>query len=390
MRILHVMEATIGGTRRHLVDVASGQRRAGHDVSVIASTLRDPDFPADLDALEALGVHVHRLPMVRAIAPRTDLRHQRAIAAILQDERPEVVHTHSSKAGVLGRRASLEVGVGVRIHTPHTFAFLFGALFSPPKRALFKAIERHYARRTQRLIAVSASEAETFRSSGVVDPARVRVVPNGIDPARIEGAAPLDVAALGLDPARPIVAVIGLVYAAKGQDLALEALARLGPAGSGLEDAQLLIVGPGEVDALRARAASLGLAARVVCTGPRADVPSVLAAATCLLLPSRWEGLPYVVLEAMAAGKPVVATPVDGARDLVRDGVTGALATAIDADAIATALARVLRATDAERAALGARGRARLDEGYTVARMVERLTAVYEEACAEAARERPR
>jgi glycosyltransferase involved in cell wall biosynthesis len=235
------MEATIGGTRRHLVDVASAQRRAGVDVAVAVSTLRDPDFPRDLELLEALGVRVFRVPMVREVAPRTDLRHERALRELMRAERPDVVHTHSSKAGVLGRRASLATRIGARVHTPHTFAFLFGALFSPAKRALYKAIERHYARRTHRMVAVSASEGETIRGSGVIDPAKVRVVPNGLDPARIEGAAALDIAALGLDPARPVALVIGLVYAAKGQDLALEAVAR-----PGLEDVQLLIVGPGE------------------------------------------------------------------------------------------------------------------------------------------------
>jgi len=369
------MEATIGGTRRHLVDVAGEQRRRGLDVTVVASTLRDPGFPADLAQLEAAGVRVFRLPMVREIAPRFDFAHERALRAILRDEQPAIVHTHSSKAGVLGRRASLVTGIGARVHTPHTFAFLFSALFSPPKRALFRAIERHYGRRTDRLVAVSASEAETFRRSGVIDPAKVRVVPNGIDPARVAGAAPLDVGALGLDPARPVIAVIGLVYAAKGQDLALEALAA-----PGLEAAQLLIVGPGDTSSLRARATELGLDRRVMFTGPRDDVPSVLAAATCLLLPSRWEGMPYVVLEAMAAARPVVATPVDGARDLVRDGVTGALAASIDPPAIAAALLRVLNATPEARADLGARGRARLDEGYTVERMVTALDTVYEEA----------
>ena len=119
------MECTIGGTRRHLVDVARGQRRAGLDVHVVASTLRDPGFPPELDALEAEGVGVTRLDMVREVSPRLDRAHARALAAHLRELRPDIVHTHSSKAGVLGRHASLRTGVGARVHTPHTFAFLF-------------------------------------------------------------------------------------------------------------------------------------------------------------------------------------------------------------------------------------------------------------------------
>ena len=106
MHVLHVMESTIGGTRRHLVDVAAGQLRAGYDVSIIASTLRDPGFPADLDELARAGAHVTRIPMVREIRPIKDLMHMRQIARVLRERRPDVVHTHSSKAGVLGRRAA--------------------------------------------------------------------------------------------------------------------------------------------------------------------------------------------------------------------------------------------------------------------------------------------
>ncbi len=375
MHVLHVMEATIGGTRRHLVDVALGQIRAGLQVTVAASTLRDPGFPTDLDRLEEAGVRVERLPMVREIRPTTDLRHLRALGALLRDTDPDVVHTHSSKAGVLGRRASLATGIGVRVHTPHTFAFLFGALFGRTKRALFRTIERQLARSTHALIAVSSSEAETMRASGVVSPAKVHVVPNGIDPGRVAGAAPIDLASTGLDPELPTAVVIGLVYGAKGQDLAIEALAR-----EGLDGLQLLFVGPGQTAELEARAAELGVRRRIAFTGARNDVPAILAAADWLLLPSRWEGMPYVVLEAMAASRAVVATPVDGARDLVVDGVTGYLADSIDVEAVAAGLRRALHAGAAHRSQLGAAGRARLEGAYTVEAMVAGLTGVYEGA----------
>ncbi|MGD2018696.1 MAG: glycosyltransferase family 4 protein, partial [Planctomycetota bacterium] len=224
-------------------------------------------------------------------------------------------------------------------------------------------------------VAVSESEAETIASSGVVDPARLRTVPNGIDPARVEGAAPADLAALGLDPGLPVAAVVGLLYSAKGQDLALEALAE-----EGLEGLQLLFVGPGDREPLVALAERLGVARRVAFTGPRDDVPSLLAAADMLLLPSRWEGMPYVVLEAMAASRAVVATPVDGARDLVEDDVTGFLAASISAPALAAALRRAVLAGASRRGTLGAAGRARLEGAFDVDTMAARLDAVYREA----------
>ena len=169
MHIAHVMEATIGGTRRHLVDVAFAQLRRGDEVSLLVSTLRDPGFEADLRGLEQEGAHVRRIPMVRSIRPAKDLRHLRQVKSALRELRPDVVHTHSSKGGVLGRRASLSTGIGARVHTPHTFAFLFGALFGRAKRAVFRSIERSLASSTHRLIAVSASEAQTIEASGIVE-----------------------------------------------------------------------------------------------------------------------------------------------------------------------------------------------------------------------------
>lgn len=378
MKVLHVMEATIGGTRRHLVDVARGQQQAGLEVHLAVATTRDPDFPADLEALEAEGVRVTRLPMVRSIRPWRDWRDYRSLVRLLREVRPDVVHTHSSKAGVLGRRASLATGVGARVHTPHTFAFLFEELFGALTRRLYRTLESHLARRTDRIIAVSGSEAETFRSSGVVPPELIRVVPNGIQISRFESAQPADLAGLGLDPGAPTAAVIGLVYAGKGQDLALEVLGR-----EGCSELQLLVVGPGDTASLEARARELGVASRVRFTGPRRDVPELLAAVDFLLLPSRWEGMPYVVLEAMASGLPVLATPVDGARELVVSGETGWLAHSISAEALAQGARALLEMSDAERADLGRTGRERVAERYTVERMVQGLIEVYSDVCGE-------
>lgn len=372
MRILHVMECTIGGTRRHLVDLALGQRGLGDEVGVVVSTLRDPSFPPDLERMEAAGVKVFVLDMVRRPAPILDMIHLRCLKRILLEFRPDVVHTHSSKGGVLGRQASLSTGIGVRVHTPHTFSFLFEALFSGPKRWLYRSIERHYAPQTARFVAVSAGEGETFAGAGFIPPEKVAVVPNGIDPEPF-GAAIACEEDFGLDQQGTLVIVVGLIYAAKGQDLAIRALAE-----EGLARVQLLCVGPGNFLELESLAESLGVASRVRFLGPRQDVPALMARADLLLLPSRWEGMPYVVLEAMAGGMPVVATPVDGAREVVLPGETGFLADSIDGAGVADALRRALAKSPEDWARMGRAGQARVAQHYSLDSMLRGMEAVYQ------------
>ncbi len=375
MRVLLVMEATIGGTRRHIVDVARGLSRRGVETHLVASAERVPAFRADLAGLARDGVHVREIPMVREIRPGVDFRHHQALVSLLHQIRPDVVHTHSSKAGVLGRTAALRTKIGRLVHTPHTFAFLFGAMFSPTKRALFRRIEAFLGARTDRTIAVSESEAETIRAAKIVAPERVRVVPNGIDPTRWTGAAAADRAALGVPEGAPCAVVAGLLNAAKGQDVALEALAR-----PGLEELHVLFAGDGELRAeLEEQARRLGVAKRAHFLGWRDDVPALFGAADFVLVPSRWEGLPYVVLEAGAAGRPVVGTKVDGVRELVSEGDTGFLAQIDSADDLARAIARALTAGPLERARMGERGRARVLAEHGLDTMVARLVDVYGE-----------
>jgi len=376
VRVLLVMEATIGGTRRHIGDLGRGLLAAGHEVHLVLSALRQPDFERDMAELEDAGCRVHNLPMVRAIRPATDWRHAAWIKRYLREVRPDIVHTHSSKAGVLGRHASLATGIGARVHTPHTFAFLFGAMFSPAKRRLFRAIEQYYGRRTDRLIAVSATEAETIRAAGVLDPARVRTVYNGIDTARWSAAEPADLAACGVPEGALVAVVVGLLNSAKGQDLAIEALAQ-----AAASEVHLLFVGHGEDEAmLRALAERLGVTDRVHFLGWRTDVPSLVAASDWLLLPSRWEGMPYVVLEAMAAARPVLASRVDGARELVRDGENGLLVDSGSADALAQGLRRVSEIGRDGAREMGRAGERGLEARFTVEGMTRATVEVYEEA----------
>ncbi len=374
MRILHVMECTIGGTRRHLVDLARGQAAAGHDVYVVAAGLRDVGMLEDFETLQAEGVGVHRLDMVRSIRPMLDWQHLRRMKGLLASLQPEIVHSHSSKAGVLARRASMAMGIGKRVHTPHTMAFLFAALFHPAKRRIFRAIETRLGAKTDRMIAVSESEGETLRASGVIPGDRIRVVPNGIDPAGWAGAEPLDLAEFGLDPGLPTLALVGLVYDAKGQDLAIEALAD--PA---LSNWQLLCVGPGDAADYEALAQIKGVAERVRFVGARSDIPRVLASVQGLILPSRWEGMPYVVLEAMAAGKPVLAHPVDGAKDVVEDGVNGILCSEISVPGLIDGWKRFDGAGLEQWQRFGSQGQESVRTQYSHESMVRGTLQVYSE-----------
>ncbi len=374
------MECTIGGTRRHLAQLALGLPRDRFAVTVVASAERDPTFRRDLEEVRRAGREAIELPMVRAIDPLRDRAHGRELRRIVREGRFDVVHTHSSKAGVLGRLASLRERVGKRVHTPHTFAFAFAGGFSRGKRALFYGIERMLGRRTDRLVCVSPSEAEQARRLKIVPADRIRVVENGIDPRPFAEAPPRDRARaeLGWEPGRTVALVVALWNPAKGQLEAVDALARI-PA----ERRPLLALAGGVSDpaygaSVEAAIARHGLARDVLRLGHRDDVPRLLAACDVALCPSRWEGMPYAVLEAMAAGRPVLATATNGSRDAVVDDATGRLVPVGDAEALARALAELAR-DGALRERLGAAGRTRARERYGVDRMVEATAALYEE-----------
>ncbi len=369
------MESTIGGTRRHIVDLTLGLVREGVETTLVASAEREPAFRNDLRELEREGARVIELPMIRAVRPMTDFRHYRALKRILRETGPDVIHTHSSKAGVLGRKASLSTGIGKRVHTPHTFAFLFSAMFSARKRWMYRHIETRLGAQTDCLVAVSESEAQTIHSAQVVDPARVRVVPNGIDPAAWVKGPGLSREALGVPENAPLAVVAGLLNPAKGQDLAIRALVE-----TGLSELQLLLAGHGDWrPELERLALELGVGDRVHFLGWRDDIPAIFRSVDLVLLPSRWEGMPYVVLEAGASAVPVVGTRVDGASELIREGETGFLADLESPEDLARAIRAFLDCSDQERRAMGVAAQERVLAEFGVEAMVQKMCAVYGE-----------
>jgi glycosyltransferase involved in cell wall biosynthesis len=277
----------------------------------------------------------------------------------------DVVHAHSAKAGFLARLAAVVRGRRRNcVFTPHGWSFWSA---QGRRAAFYGALERRAARWCEAIVALSGFERDSGLAARVGDRAQYRVIPNGVDTTRF-AAEPAPV------PGR--VVMVGRLAAPKRHDLALHALARLSNRNS---DAMLQVVGGGpRREKIVALADELGLPDRVRLLGARDDVPELLSRAACLVLVSDYEGCPLSVIEAMAAGVPVIASRVGGLTELVDHGVTGLLVPHDDPDALAAAVGELL--ADPERARrLGRAGRERARELYSIERMVAATVALYDE-----------
>ena len=322
----------------------------------------------------ATGAEVKVLPeLVSPVRPVADARAVAALRRLFRREPPALVHTHSSKAGVVGRAAARPMGVPV-VHTVHGWSF--HDRMPPPARWTYQVIERALARRTDALVVVADADRRTGLALGVGRPDQYVCIRSGVD---LRVAAPGDRerarAALGLNGNRPVVGFVGRLAPQKDPHTLLRAFLRVH---TDLPDAVLVMVGEGPMrHGLEQAARATGLAASVRFAGSRRDVPELLPAFDVLALPSRWEGMPRVLVEAAAAGVPVVATPVGGVTDFVEDGATGLLVPPGDPAALAGALGRLL-GDEPLRAGLRARARARA-AAFSADEMVRVTERLYEQ-----------
>ena len=303
------------------------------------------------DAALAAGVpFVHLEHMRRAISPWQDMLALLELMRLCRRLRPDIVHAHSSKAGALGRLAAASACVPVRIFTVHGWSFAaYGGL---PGR-LYLWVERRLRRLTTVVVCVAAASRDVGVAAGACRAERTLVIHNAVDCTAFAAPAQLDGA--------PRVVSIGRFAFPKDFATLIEALAATGA------DYRAAFVGEGPL--LQEVAATIrerGLTERIDLLGDRGDVPGVLASADVFVLSSRSEGFPVSILEAMAAGLPVVATDVGGVAESVADGETGLLVPPGDPGALAAALDRLL--TDsALRLRLGTAGRERARRHFDVA-----------------------
>lgn len=362
-RILLVSQPTSAGTARHVGDLAEGLLRRGARVTVASPA--EGALPA---RLKAAGVPVVELAMQREISPLADIASYVQLVRLCRRLKPDVLHVHSSKAGFLGRMAGHVAGVPVVVFTPHSWSFQ-GT--QGRKRDLYIALERIASWFCDMTIAVSEREAQEAIESRVVSAGRIRTIPNGLPEAEF-----------GL-PARgrrdiPFLS-IGRLDEQKGYSYLLEAMVELSHKEPGV---RLYIVGDGSLRGeLEAQARSLGLQNVVHFEGEQTDVRSYLDRAHVFVLSSLWEGLPYTIIEAMAAHLPVVSTDVGGCSELVSDGETGRLVPAADSSALAVAM-RGLWRDDVLAEKMGNAGFLRARSRFQLESCVQRNSATYDECLA--------
>ncbi|MBI4934155.1 MAG: glycosyltransferase [Actinobacteria bacterium] len=312
----------------------------------------------------------------REISPLDDVWALLKLIAILRRERPDVVHTHTAKAGTLGRIAALVAGVPIRVHTFH--GHVFDGYFPAWKAWAFLAIERVVARFTDRVLTLSEGLRDDLSSHFRVAPAsKITVVPLGLD---LHPLAQCEMhrgelrRELGIPPDAVLVGIVGRMVPVKNHGLFFRALAELVTRES--RPLRAIVVGSGELEAqLRPQVDGLGLSPIVHFLGWRRDLERIYADLDVVALTSLNEGTPVALIEAMAAGVPVVSTAVGGAPDLLREGERGELVSPpFSPVAVASGIQRALAPSSRQRAARFRR--AVLDE-YGAERLCRDLEQLY-------------
>ena len=365
VRVLHVISSlTVGGAERLVVSAARGLSPDRFDHQICCLSERGPLA----DEAAAAGIPVF------CIGTFPGLSHPVAFArllALIRRARPRVVHTHLQAANLYGRLAAWLAQVPVLIATEHN------VYVGKPRR--YVVVERWLARETDVLIAVSENVRRFLAEQLGVPPATIRVVRNGAAAVAPSSARIAELRArLGPTGARrPVVATVASLTAKKGHAFLFEAVARLRAQNIACT---LVLAGDGpERQRLQATAERLGLTEFVHFLGSVPDVGSVLAVADVIVLPSVVEGLPLALLEAMLAGKPVVATAVGGIPEVIVSGDNGLLVPPCDEAALTDAIARVLQSPEVgER--IGTRGRSTVQQHFTEAAYLRSLEAIYTEA----------
>lgn len=376
IKVLHVItRLVVGGAQDNTLLTVRHLDRGRYDVTLASGPTLGSEgsleegIPPDLD--------FERIPaLVRDPDPGRDAWALFHLCRLMRTRRYHVVHTHTTKAGLLGRVAARLAGVPVIVHTPHGHAF--HDYLGPRGSAALMTVERGLARWTHRIVCLTEAEREDHLRFRIAAAGKFVVIHSGVDIdrfRRFEVQPEAKRGALGLPVHGPLVGCVARLVPVKGVRHLLEAAPLVR---SAVPRVTIAFVGDGPLRAeLEHRAAALGLNGTVRFLGLRRDVADIMPLCDVVVLPSLNEGMGRVAVEAQAAGRPVVGSRVSGLQDVVKDGETGLLVPPANPEALAAAIIRCL--TDPARAAaMGSRAQ-QCVEPYAVATMISKIERTYEE-----------
>ena len=379
VRVLHVItRLTLGGAAENTLASMVALAGAGYD-GPLAVGLGESDRASAEDARRRGVTLVDVAGLGREVGPR-DLVALARLVALVRRVRPAIVHTHTSKAGFVGRLAARLARAPAVIHQPH--GHIFYGYYGAGRTALYVGLERLAARWTDRIVTLTDRGTDEHLARGIGRRAQYRTVPSGVPTAELRARAPGRAEArraLGLPADAFVVGALGRLVPVKGFDVLVAALPAVAAA---VPSARVLLVGDGpERAALQAQAAACGVGQRLHVTGATAEIARALAACDVLAAPSRNEGMGRALVEAMALGVPVVAAAVGGIPAVVGDGEGGRLVPAGDEAALAEALVE-LGVDHGLRAKLAAAAPARA-EAFSAEAAAAAMRAVYHEVARE-------
>ncbi|MGH7411768.1 MAG: glycosyltransferase family 4 protein [Candidatus Methylomirabilis sp.] len=343
VKVLHVITRLIlGGAQQNTMITASGLDPQHFDVTLVSGPQTGPEGTI-FDEVQRRGVRVRILKeLVREINPLKDLQALARLYWLIRIEGFDIVHTHSSKAGILGRLAAWLAHVPVVVHTVHGWGF-HDQMWAP-QRWLFVRLERWAALISDKLIVVSNVTKAKGLQEKIGTPEQFVTIYSGIEPKEFTCPAfdpEKKRRELGIPSGVPVIGTIGRLSPQKAPGDLLAAARKVVDA---IPEARFVIVGDGPLrrqveQSIRA----MGFGESIVLTGIREDVTELMTLFDIFVLASRWEGLPRVIPQAMAAGKPVVCTNVDGNSEAVTDGVNGFVVPPRDPEALCNAILTLLR-----------------------------------------------
>ncbi len=377
LRVLRLFSRlNIGGPSLHVILLSAEMQALGYETRLVVG--REAPREGNMLALAAdRNVICERMAgLGREIAPLQDLRALVGLTRLMRAWRPAIVHTHTAKAGVLGRMAAKAAGVPTVVHTYH--GHVLRGYFSPAKTTLFRWLEARLARAADALVAVSESVKADLVALGIAPAEKIRVIPLGLELAPFKGELPRGVlrraAAIAEDA--PLIGMVGRLVPIKDVPTFLRAACLVRAA---RPEARFVLVGDGEErPALERLARELGMDGTVRFFGWRHDLTSVYGDLDLVVNSSRNEGTPVALIEALAATRPVVATRVGGTPDLLGDGERGRLVPAGDPEALARAVLETLGEAEASRRRAQA-GRDHVLARHGAERLVRDVDALYRE-----------